>query len=67
MEDILKRNGTLSYQLIGRNGNAFALMAQFSAAAERAKWSQEDIKAVTNECMSGDYDHLLRTLITFQA
>lgn len=48
--------------LIGLDGNAFALMGAFSQAARRQGWTPEEIKKVLNECMKGDYDHLLNTL-----
>lgn len=49
--------------LVGLDGNAFALMGNFKRAAQREKWTKEEIDEVLKECMSGDYDHLLATLI----
>lgn len=49
--------------LVGLNGNAFALMGAFQNQAKKEKWSQEEIGAVLAECQSGDYNHLLQTLI----
>ncbi len=49
--------------LVGLDGNAFSLMGAFSQAARRQGWNQEEIKVVLDECVSGDYDHLLQTLI----
>ena len=45
------------------DGNAFALMGAFSKAAKNAGWSKADIDEVLKECQSGDYDHLVQTLI----
>lgn len=50
-------------KLVGLNGNAFALMGAFKRQAEREGWSAEDIGQVLDECTSGDYDHLLCTLM----
>lgn len=49
--------------LVGVNGNAFALMGAFAESARRQGWTQDEIKAVTKEAMSANYDHLLRTLM----
>lgn len=49
--------------LVGLDGNAFALMGAFQNQARREGWTKEEISAVLNECKSGDYDHLLCTLM----
>ena len=49
--------------LIGVDGNAFALMGAFSREARKQGWTNDEITVVTSECMKGDYDHLLRTLM----
>jgi len=49
-------------ELVGLDGNAFSLMGAFSKAARRQGWTSAEIKVVTDECMSGDYDNLLFTL-----
>lgn len=56
-------NKKVKLQLAGLNGNAFALMGAFQQAARRQKWSKEEIDMVLAECQSGDYDHLLATLM----
>ena len=53
---------TVKLSLVGLDGNAFSLMGAFQQAARRQGWTKEEIKEVLNECMSGDYDHLLATL-----
>ena len=50
-------------QLVGEDGNAFSIIGRFSRAARKAGWSQDDIAAVTEEAKSGDYDHLLGTIL----
>lgn len=54
---------TVKLTLVGLNGNAFALMGAFQKAAGRQGWTEGEIKAVLDECMSDDYDHLLATLM----
>lgn len=49
--------------LVGLDGNAFVLMGTFSKQAKKEGWSKEEIEAVTNKCMEGDYNHLLATLM----
>lgn len=49
--------------LDGFDGNAFSLMAEFQRAARRQGWSRDEIEEVLSECTSGDYDHLLITLM----
>lgn len=50
-------------QLDGLDGNAFALMGAFSRNARRQGWTSDEIDTVLTECRSGDYDHLLCTLM----
>ena len=49
--------------LVGLDGNAFALMGAFKKQARKEGWNGDEVTAVMNECMSGDYDHLLCTLM----
>jgi len=53
----------VNLELVGLDGNAFALMGAFRRQARKEGWNQEEIKEVLDECMSGDYDHLLSTLM----
>ena len=57
-------NKKVNLQLVGLDGNAYALMGAFQRQARREKWTPEEIKTVLDECQSGDYDHLLQTLMT---
>ena len=54
---------TVKLTLVDLDGNAFALMGAFQQAARHQGWTAEEIKAVLDECMSGDYNQLLRTLM----
>jgi len=58
-------NKTIKLQLVGLNGNAFNLMGQFQRQARKEGWSSEEINLVLDECRSGDYDHLIGTLIEY--
>jgi hypothetical protein len=48
-------------ELVGEDGNAFAIMARVSNALKKAGVNQEEVDAYMQESMSGDYDNLLRT------
>lgn len=47
----------------GRDGNAFALLGQANTAAKKAGWSDDEMQSVMKEAKSGDYDHLIQTII----
>jgi hypothetical protein len=49
--------------LAGQDGNAFAILGRFRRAARKAGWPPEEVQKVLDEAMSGDYDHLLRTIV----
>lgn len=49
--------------LVGLDGNAFALMGAYKRAARRQGIDNEHVAKVISECMSGNYDHLLATLL----
>jgi hypothetical protein len=51
-------------QLVGLDGNAFNLMAQYRRAARQQGVPPEEIQAVLDDCRSGDYDHLLQVLMS---
>ena len=58
-------NKRVCMNLVGLDGNAFALMGAFSKEAKRQGWKPEEIKTVIDECKREDYDHLLYTLMQF--
>lgn len=49
--------------LVGHDGNAFAILAYVRQALRKAKVSQERIETFMTEATSGDYDHLLQTVL----
>jgi hypothetical protein len=49
-------------KLVGLDGNAWSLMGAFTNAARKQGRSKEEIKAVMDDCMSSDYNHLLYVL-----
>jgi len=49
--------------LVGLDGNAYSLMGEFSKRAQLENWTKPEIDEVLAECKSGDYNHLLQTLI----
>jgi hypothetical protein len=49
--------------LVGVDGNAFSIMGTFQRQARKEGWDKEEIEAVLKEAMSGDYDHLLCTIL----
>ena len=55
-------NKKIKLNLVGLDGNAFALMGAFQKQAQREKWTKDEIKAVLDKCTSGDYDNLIVTL-----
>ena len=50
-------------ELVGLDGNAFFLMGAFQRAARKQGRTSEEIKAVMDDCTSGDYNHLLSVLV----
>jgi len=46
-------------QLVGTDGNAFAILGAAIRAAKKAGWPVERRDQYTKAAMSGDYDHLL--------
>ena len=51
----------IEVQILGRDGNAFAIMGAISTALRKAGVSKDEISQYTKESMSGDYENLLRT------
>lgn len=48
-------------QLTGNDGNAFGIIAAVNRALRKNGVPPTEISAFMDECMSGDYDHLLDT------
>lgn len=55
----------VQFDIANSNGNAFALIGGWKRAARREGWSEDDIEAVLVEAMSGDYDHLVQTIMGY--
>lgn len=55
-------NKTINLDLVGINGNAYAIMGAFQRQARREGWTQEEINTVLDEAKSSDYNHLLATI-----
>jgi len=55
-------NKTVNLDLVGVNGNAFAIMGVFKRQAKRDGWTQEEIDTVITEAKSRDYNYLLATI-----
>ncbi len=54
----------LNLNLVGLNGNAFALLGHFAREAKKAGWDKKEIDKVFDNATSDDYGHLLRTLMS---
>lgn len=61
MEQIVNKKVNLT--LVGIDGNAFSIIGAFQKQARKEGWKQDEIKSVLDEAMSGDYNHLLQTIM----
>ena len=53
----------IELELVGLDGNAFALLGAFQKQAKKEEWTETEINEVLDEAQSGDYNHLLQTLL----
>ena len=60
--DEIKTNKKPTLKLLGEDGNAFAILGKASQVARQNKMDWGKISA---EAMSGDYDHLLQTMMKY--
>jgi len=60
MKKIIEK--TVNLNLIGVNGNTYAIMGVFQNQAKKEGWTANEIKAVLEEAKSSDYHHLLATI-----
>ena len=51
--------------LVGRDGNAFAILGAVGNALRAEHVSQDEINDFYTEARRGDYDHLLRTVMSW--
>lgn len=63
MSNLFNPGKYVSLDLADSGGNAFAVMANFQRAAKREGWKSEEIDKVLTEAKSGDYNHLLGTIL----
>lgn len=52
-------------QLVGLDGNAFAILGRVCEALRKAGIPQKEEDAYFDEATSGDYDHLLATTLAW--
>ena len=50
-------------QMTGEDGNAYAILGRVHQAMKKAKVPRSQISAFFHEAKSGDYEHLLQTVI----
>lgn len=55
----------IKVKLIGTDGNAFVIMGKVVDAMRKGKIDPQTIKDFREECMSGDYNNLLRTCMKY--
>ncbi|MBT8196351.1 MAG: hypothetical protein KJO64_07975 [Bacteroidia bacterium] len=51
----------IEVELVGKDGNTFAIIAEVSKALNQHGVSKEEIKVFHTEAMSGDYNNVLVT------
>ena len=57
------KNGDLvELNLVGIDGNAFAILGTFNRAGNRQGSPSDEVQEVLDDAKSGDYNHLLRTI-----
>ena len=54
----------LNLKLAGKDGNAFFLLGYFQSEARRRGWTEEEINEIRKRATSGDYNNLLRVLMS---
>ena len=55
----------ISVELVGNDGNAFAILGRCKKAMARAKCTKEQIQEFIEEATSGDYDNVLCTCMKY--
>lgn len=59
------RHPDVEVNLIGQDGNAFAILGKVKTAMRRAGIDNSEINSYLKEAMSGDYDNLLATTMRY--
>lgn len=65
MRGTKKPRTSIKVPLTGEDGNAFAIIGRVRTALRRAGYEPELIEEFTREAMSGDYDHLIQTVLEY--
>ena len=63
MTDI--KHPEITVQFVGKNGNAFYILGLCKSAMERNHLPQSEIDQFMSEATSGDYNHLLATIMAW--
>lgn len=61
----MEKTEKVQFDIANSDGNAFALIGGWRRAARNQGWSEDDIEAVLAEAKSGDYDHLVQTIMGY--
>lgn len=61
IEELVKKNGQVDGNLIGVDGNAFAVIGYTTGKLRKGGWPRADVDKVSKIAMSGDYDNVLAT------
>ena len=61
----MKHAEKVQFDIANSDGNAFALIGGWKRAARREGWPEDKIDAVIAEAKSGDYDHLVQTIMEY--
>lgn len=65
MEHTTEQASKPKLKLVGEDGNAFSIIGRARRVGRKAGWTEERLKAMGDEAMSGDYSHLLRTMAKY--
>lgn len=52
-------------ELTGRDGNAMMILGKAQRVARQAGWAEGKVKLMLKEATSGDYDHVLQTMMKY--
>jgi hypothetical protein len=60
---IVVKHPGITVQLVGEDGNAFAIIGRVQRALRQAGIAAEEVAEFRAEATAGDYDHLLATCL----
>lgn len=61
----MTRYPSITVMLTGTDGNAFTILCAATKAMREAELPKEEIREFVDEAVSGDYEHLIRTVMTW--